>query len=61
METIPKRKIEEIHALTDRIIFLSNNCELLEKKLASANVEIENLYKRIYPESNKISVPMEKL
>ena len=58
---IPKRLIDEIHALNDRIIFLSNNCELLEKKLLSANNEIENLYKRIYQESNKISVPMEKL
>jgi len=61
METIPKRIIDEIHALNDRIIFLSNNCELLEKKLHSANAELENLYKRFYPESNKISVPMEKL
>ena len=58
---IPKRLIDEIHALNDRIIFLSNNCELLEKKLLSANNEIENLYKRIYTESNKISIPMEKL
>jgi len=61
METIPKRIIDEIHALNDRIIFLSNNCELLEKKLHSANAELENLYKRFYPESNKISIPMEKL
>lgn len=58
---IPKRLIDEIHALNDRVIFLSNNCELLEKKLANANNEIETLYKRIYPESNKISIPMEKL
>jgi hypothetical protein len=58
---IPKRLIDEIHALNDRIIFLSNKCELLEKKLHSANNEIENLYKRIYPDSNKITVPMEKL
>ena len=58
---IPKRLIDEIHALNDRIIFLTNNCELLERKLLSANNEIEKLYKRIYPESNKISVPMEKL
>ena len=61
METIPKRIIDEIHALNDRIIFLSNNCELLEKKLHSANAELENLYKRFYPESNKISEPIEKL
>jgi prefoldin subunit 5 len=58
---IPKRIIDEIHALNNRIIFLSNNCELLEKKLQSANNELENLYNRIYPESNKISLPMEKL
>lgn len=58
---IPKRLIDEIHALNDRIIFLSNNCELLEKKLLSANNEIEILYKKIYMESDKICVPMEKL
>lgn len=61
METIPKRIIDEIHALNDRIIFLSNNCELLERKLKAANQELENLYNRIYPESNKIHYPMEKL
>jgi hypothetical protein len=58
---IPKRIIDEIHALNNRVIFLSNNCELLEKKLATANNEIENLYKTLYPDSNKISIPMEKL
>jgi len=58
---IPKRLIDEIHALNDRIIFLTNNCELLERKLLSANNEIEKLYKRIYPESNKNHFPMEKL
>ena len=58
---IPKRLIDEIHALNDRIIFLTNNCELLERKLLSANNEIEKLYNRIYPESNKNHLPMEKL
>ena len=58
---IPKRLIDEIHALNDRVIFLSNNCELLEKKLKEADKQIEDLWNRIYPESNKISVPMEKL
>lgn len=61
MDIIPKRIIDEIQALQKTVNMLEANTVVLENKLLKANAEIENLLNRLYPKSNKVSEPMEKL
>lgn len=61
MDIIPKRIIDEIQALQKTVNMLEANTVVLENKLSKANAEIENLLNRLYPKSNKVSEPMEKL
>lgn len=61
MDIIPKRIIDEIQALQKTVNMLEANTVILENKLSKANAEIENLLNRLYPKSNKVSEPMEKL
>lgn len=61
MDIIPKRIIDEIQALQKTVNMLEANTVILENKLTMANAEIENLLNRLYPKSNKVSEPMEKL
>ena len=61
MDIIPKRIIDEIQALQKTVNMLEANTVILENKLTKANAEIENLLNRLYPKSNKVSEPMEKL
>lgn len=61
MDIIPKRIIDEIQALQKTVNMLEANTVILENKLTKANAEIENLLNRLYPKSNKVCEPMEKL
>lgn len=61
MDIIPKRIIDEIQSLQKTVNMLEANTVVLENKLSKANAEIENLLNRLYPKSNKVSEPMEKL
>ena len=61
MDIIPKRIIDEIQELQQTVNKLKAHTEMLEDKLTMANAEIENLLNRLYPKSNKVSEPMEKL
>lgn len=61
MQIIPKRIIDEIYQLQEKVDFLEANTKILEQKLDKANKEVERLLNLRYPTSNKIDCNFEKL